>query len=90
MRVRFSSAWGQSGSGLATKGRSWIYSPLADLALLIGIVAATFGCVSTAGGALLALFTGEFLIALVLAPMYFLLQLGILIVLLRVQDIGRP
>lgn len=62
------------------------YSRLADIALIISMIAALLGC----GVAILAVIggiaTGDWFMAFVTAPIAFFIQLGVLVVFLRVQD----
>lgn len=63
------------------------YTTLADFALIISTAVAGFGCVMALLLSVLALFHWEFLNGLVLFPMAFILQLGMLVVFLRVQNV---
>ncbi len=63
------------------------YSPLANLALIVGILAAGLGCVVAVIGTIIALVTGQWGTALVVGPLAFFLQLAMLVVFMRVQRI---
>ena len=66
-------------------GFAW--SPLADIALIVSTAAAAIGaCISGIYG-LIALSQGLLFQALVVAPIGFLIQLGIVVVFLRVQEL---
>ena len=66
-------------------GFAW--SPLADIALIVSTVAAAIGaCISVFFG-LIALSQGMFFQALVVAPIGFLIQLGIVVAFLRIQEL---
>jgi len=72
--------------------RRFPYSPFADLALVAASIAAFLGCLITLFAAVSAMMTvdgGGFLYALVILPIAFLVQLGNLVVLLRVQDMNK-
>lgn len=65
------------------------YSPLADFALLVSMIAATIGSVSTAIGSIVAIFHGHFFEGLFIGPIAFFLQLGMLVTFLRVTKLGE-
>ena len=67
--------------------RGIAYSGLANLALMVGILAAGLGCAACVIVAGVALLRGELLIALILAPLAFLHQLAMWVVYVRVQRI---
>jgi hypothetical protein len=67
--------------------RGIAYSPLANLALVVGIVAAGLGCAVAVLAAVAALLNGQWSNALVVAPLAFFLQLAMLVVFVRVQRI---
>ncbi|HKB40318.1 MAG TPA: hypothetical protein VKD72_28060 [Gemmataceae bacterium] len=67
------------------KGLAW--SPLAELALFVGTFAAGLGAVLALAAGIVALTRGEWLIALVVCPIAFLLQVAMLVVFVRVQHI---
>jgi uncharacterized membrane protein YvbJ len=75
----------------AKSKRSFPYSPLADVALIAATIAAFLGCLITVFAAVSALMSrdGGLLYALVIWPIAFFVQLGNLVVLLRVQDMDR-
>lgn len=62
------------------------YSGLADIALVVSMIAAAFGCVGAVIAGISSVLRGEFLSGLVVAPIAFFLQLGMLVVFIRVQD----
>ncbi|MDB5340879.1 MAG: hypothetical protein JWN70_6498 [Planctomycetaceae bacterium] len=63
------------------------YSFLADIALTISMIAAGVGCFVAFTVAIVSLLRGDLIAALVVAPIAFFLQLGMLVVFLRVQNI---
>jgi hypothetical protein len=67
-------------------GSTFAYSSLADVALVIGQVAAGSGCVVALVGSILALASGNWFIALLPGPIVFFVLLAVLVVFLRVQD----
>ena len=69
--------------------RSFPYSPLADLALIAATFAAALGCLITLIAGVMALLNGALLYALVVVPIAFLIQLGSLVVFLRIQDMDK-
>ncbi len=66
--------------------RGFAYSPLADIALIVSMIAAVLGTGGAVIAAIVALFQGKFLNGLFVYPVVALLQLGILVVFLRVQE----
>ncbi len=62
------------------------YSPVADIALIVSMFAAAIGVCFSAIAAIIAIFQGQFLNGLVVLPIACLLQLGMLVVFIRVQD----
>jgi hypothetical protein len=64
------------------------YSTLADVALLISMFAAAIGCIVAAIGSIVSLLAGQLVNGLVVGPIAFFLQLGMLVVFLRVQAMG--
>ena len=62
------------------------YSPLADTALLVSTIAAGIGLIGTVVATIFALMRGDFAIGLFWGPVACLVQMGILVVFLRVQD----
>jgi len=62
------------------------YSTLADIALIVSMLAASIGCIGAVFAGLAWLLQGDLLSGLVLAPLAFFLQLGMLVVFIRVQD----
>ena len=59
------------------------YSALADIALGIGAVAASFVCIGSVLGSLIALVQGQFVNALVYGPISFFLSLAMFVVFIR-------
>lgn len=66
------------------------YSPLADIALLVSMIAAVLGCCGAIVFTIIAMLQGQLLSAIVVGPIAFFLQLGMLVVFLRVQNVQRP
>ena len=68
-------------------GKSGIaHSPLADIALMISTFAGSIACLIAIGFSLISLSTGQFFNGLGLGPIAFFLQLGMVVVFLRVQE----
>ena|SRR5438309_2159907 len=63
------------------------YSRLADVALIVGTIAAGLGCLGSVIGAFVALLRGDWLTGLVLGPLAFFLQMAMLVVFVRVQKL---
>ncbi len=63
------------------------YSALADVALLVSGIAAGVGCMLAIVVGIGAIVNGSWLVALVYSPLAFLLQLGMLVVFLRIQNV---
>ena len=63
------------------------YSALADIALMVSGVAAGLGCLAAVLGCIEALILGQWLVGLVVCPIAFFLQLGMLVVFLRIQNV---
>jgi hypothetical protein len=61
------------------------YSSLADLALVISTIAAVIGACGALLGAVVAILQGQLLQGLLLCPIAFFIQLGLVVVFLRVQ-----
>ena len=61
------------------------YSPLADAALIVSMIAATIGACGAAIAAIASLIQGQFINGFIVFPIATLLQLGMLVVFLRVQ-----
>lgn len=72
--------------GVSQRSRGFAYSPLADLALVVSMIAAVFGAVGAAIAAILAVIHGQFLNGFFVYPVFALVLLGILVVFLRVQE----
>ena len=62
------------------------HSSLADLALIISTFASSIACLIAIGYSLIALSAGQLFHGLVLGPIAFFLQLGMVVVFLRVQE----
>ena len=70
-----------------TDGRQgFAYSTFADLALVVSMIAAVVGAFVAAIGTMVAIYHEEWFHGLVLGPIVFLLQIGMLVVFLRVQQ----
>ena len=69
----------------ATSNKGFAYSPLADVALIISTFAAAFGCCVSLYMMVIKLISGDVFTAMVFWPIAFFLQLGMLVVFLRVQ-----
>ena len=67
--------------------RGIAFSPIANLALIVGTVAAGLGCGAAVIASIAALINGQWVTALVLGPLAFFLQLAMLVVFVRVQRI---
>ncbi len=65
-------------------GTGFAYSPLADFALFVSMLAASIGTGAAAIGSIVAVFQGHFFEGLFLGPLAFFLQLGMLVTFLRV------
>ena len=61
------------------------YSPLADVALIISMLAAALGCCGAVYFTIVSLCFGQLISGLFIGPVVFFLQLGMLVVFLRVQ-----
>ena len=71
----------------STQGKNGIaHSSLADLALIISTIAASIACLIAIGFSIIALSAGQLFHGLVLGPIAFFLQLGMVVVFLRVQE----
>lgn len=66
--------------------KGFAYSPLADLALVVSMIAAVLGTCGAVLGTIAAIATGQFIFGLFVGPIAILLQLGMLVVFLRVQQ----
>jgi hypothetical protein len=66
--------------------RGFAYSPLADVALIVCMFAATIGAVGAAIAAIAAITQGQFVNGLLIYPIASLLQIGMLVVFIRVQQ----
>lgn len=75
-------------TGETSKGprTGFAYSPLADIALIVSMIAAVLGACGAALVTIIALVHGQFVYGLFVGPIAFLLQLGMLVVFLRVQQ----
>jgi hypothetical protein len=72
-------------AGNPNPGRGFAYSPLANLALFVGMFATGFGCLAAVVVSIGALFDGHWFTALIAGPFAFFLQLAMLVVFVRVQ-----
>jgi hypothetical protein len=70
-----------------SRRRGLAYSSLAQIALLVGIVAAGLGSLVAAIATITALWHGDWFSGLVVGPLALFLQLAMLVVFVRVQDI---
>ncbi len=68
------------------KRRGFAYSTLADVALLVSMIAAAIGSGLAVLGTVVSLLNAQWLYGLVLGPLAFFLQLGMLVVFLRMMD----
>jgi hypothetical protein len=68
----------------------FVYSRVADLALIVGSVAAGLGCVTTVFAAIRFLLDGNCGAAFLLCPLAFFVQLALMVVFIRVQRITPP
>lgn len=73
-------------SAAANARTGFAYSPLADLALVVSMVAAVLGAGAAAVATIVSLYYGAYFHGLIMGPIAFLLQLGMLVVFLRVQQ----
>ena len=69
-----------------TKRYDLAYSSLADIALTVSGFTAALGCISTLFYGAVSLINRNFVAALLVAPVAFFLQLGMLVVFIRVSD----
>jgi hypothetical protein len=70
-----------------TPRRDLAHSTLANIALIVGIVAAGLGCIAAIVGGIVSLVNGELFTAIVVRPLAFFLQLAMLVVFVRVQRV---
>lgn len=68
-----------------TDRKGFAYSPLADIALIVGSFVALLGCVVALIATIVGLVKGDFLTGLVIAPIAFFTQLALVVVFARVQ-----
>ena len=73
-----------SAKGNASRG--FAYSPVADVALIVCMIAATIGAAGAAIAAIASITQGQYVNGLFVYPIASLLLLGMLVVFLRVQD----
>jgi len=66
----------------------WAYSRLADIALIVGMVAACLGSLSAILGTVFALLRGNLSEGLIAGPLCFFLCFGMFVVFARVQDMA--
>ncbi len=69
----------------AASNKGFAYSPLADVSLIVSTFAAALGCIASLYMMAIKFFSGDLFNALVFWPIAFFLQLGMLVVFLRVQ-----
>jgi hypothetical protein len=67
-------------------GGGFAYSGVADVALIVSMCAATIGACAAAIAAIVAIAQGQFMNGLLVYPIACLLQLGMLVVFIRVQQ----
>jgi hypothetical protein len=67
--------------------RDFAHSTLANIALIVGMVAAGFGCAFALIGVVVSLLRGDWAKALIEHPLAFFLCLSMLVVFVRVQKI---
>jgi hypothetical protein len=73
-------------SAAAPRKTGFAYSPLADLALLVCMIAAVIGAGGAGFATIWAIWKGDFIIGFFWGPIATLLQLGMFVVFLRVQQ----
>jgi hypothetical protein len=71
----------------AAQARGLLYSPLAEIALVAGQVAAALACLVIVIGIVRAAMGGELVTALVEGPLLFLMVLGVFVAFGRVRDL---
>jgi hypothetical protein len=76
--------------GARPPGAAFAYSPLAQAALVVGLLWAVIGCVFAAGWAVVSVVQRDWLTGLVVCPICFFLQLALVVVFLRVMDLKPP
>lgn len=69
----------------ANDNTGFAYSAFADIALIISTIAASMGCIVTAYWTIVMLFSGNLYTGLIMGPLAFFIQLGLVVVFLRVQ-----
>ena len=74
-------------SGPRLRREGIAYTPLANFALLVGTLAAGLGCLVAVTGSIAGLFQGEWITSLVVCPLAFFLQMAMLVVFVRVQNV---
>jgi uncharacterized membrane protein YvbJ len=77
-------------SGTHRRKGGFAYSRLADIALVVSSIAAIGGCAVTLIAIVVAAYNGELVQAFVVLPIAFFLQMGMLVVFERVQDLEPP
>ncbi len=75
----------QNGQYSSANG-GFAYSTFADIALIVSTFAASIGACITAIACIVSIFQGQFANGLVVYPIAFLMQVGMLVVFLRVQQ----
>ena len=63
------------------------HSSLADFALIVSTIATTFSCLLTLYFGLIELSAGQLFNGLILCPIAFLVQLGMVVAFLRIQEV---
>jgi hypothetical protein len=81
-----SSGYVTPGTDPSSKKGGFAYSSLANLALIVSTIAGAFSCLLTIYFSLIALSAGQLFHGLILGPIAFFLQLGLVVVFLRIQD----
>jgi hypothetical protein len=66
------------------------YSPLAQVALVVGVLFALFGCAVALVLAMVSVARGDWFTGLLVCPIGFFLQLAMAVVFLRVMDLRPP
>ena len=74
-----------SESRSTTRRDGLAHSALADIALIVSMIAAALGCLGAVIAGLVFVMRGDLLSGFVVAPLAFFLQLGMLVVFIRVQ-----
>lgn len=75
-----------TGPGRAARQQGFAYSPLADIALIVSTCATAIGVIVAIFVTIAALAMGQWFNGLVVGPIAVMIQIGILVVFLRVQS----